>query len=192
MLKLVSGTFLLVAACVIPAMGGASQSPTTSNQPDQSPSETGVTPADLQAFLPESLPGGFSRVSAQSGIKQNAPGAVGVYEISGGENDSGEQLELVIFDIVAMDNPRDYTVRERVLFQMEADYHSETEETTLAGHPAFEEPRDEIRQDMLVLVGERLVVKASSGSLGNDALREALSALDWKRIAGLANGSDVE
>ena len=44
----------------------------------------------------------------------------------------------------------------------------------------------------MVLVGERLVVKASSGSLGNDALREALSALDWKRIAGLANDASVE
>lgn len=191
-MKLITGTFLLVAACVIPAVVVASQSATTSNQPDQSPSESGVTPAELQALLPESLPGGLSRVSAQSGIKQNAPGAEGVYEISGGENDSGEQLELLIVDIVAMDNPRDYTARERVLFQMEADYHSETEETTLAGHPAFEEPRDEIQQDMMVLVGERLVVKASSGSLGNDALREALSALDWKRIAGLANDAGVE
>ena len=191
-MKLITGTFLLLAACVIPAVGMASQSATTSNQPNQSPSESSVTPADLQALLPESLPGGLSRVSAQSGIKKNAPGAVGVYEISAGENDSSEQLELLIYDIVAMDNPRDYTVRERVLFQMEADYHSETEETTLAGHPAFEEPRDEISQDMMVLVGERLVVTASSGSLANDALREALSALDWERIASLANGSGVE
>mgnify|MGYP006445067627 CR=1 FL=1 len=126
-MKLITGTFLLVAACVIPAVVVASQSATTSNQPDQSPSESGVTPAELQALLPESLPGGLSRVSAQSGIKQNSPGAEGVYEISAGENDSGGQLELVIFDIVAMDNPRDYTARERVLFQMDADYHSETE-----------------------------------------------------------------
>ena len=170
---MIIGFLLLLTTCTVPAVGAA-------GKPAR---ESPITPAALEALLPDSLSGGFSRNSLQSGIKQSAAGAMGAYDRG------ADQIELLIYDMAAMDNPRDYTVRERVLFEMEADSVSETEETTLAGYPAFKEPQDELEQEMLVLVGERLVVEASSQSLGNDVLREALLELDWQRIARLTDSS---
>lgn len=134
----------------------------------------GLTAEALASLLPAELPGGFQRGEVESGTQQGEPGARAVYEGEAG------RIRVTLGGIASM---RDRLVP---MLEMQASGSDAVEETSFREHRAFQGPMQGRRQ-VLVLVGGRLAVRASTGDdLPLERLRAALDGLDWARLTSIA------